>query len=386
MPQRPGTTYGPTTRVRSPRGPEADDALPFLSAALGRFLEELPGARDGLSRTERQLLQVLADGPRSPVQAFLAAQELEDTPFHGDTSIFRALRELGRGESRLVETAAGAEVPESADAESVLTAAGCEVRTARPIVSRCSGSTAGSAARMWSPGAVWRWDAAHRSLVAPGSTGTHSAQRRFPCVTPRRAAWERCRLHRLRPAATRARRARAGARGRRALVRHQSGGAATTPLQVAPIRPQSAPRAAARPLVVDVVGAVREPGLYHLAAGARVADAVAQAGGLSRRADRRAVNLAALVADGQQVVVAARGSPGAAATSGSSPAAPGAPVSLSAASAEQLDTLPGIGPVTAQKIVTFRQEHGPFASVEGLDAIPGIGPARLAQLKGLVVP
>ena len=67
-------------------------------------------------------------------------------------------------------------------------------------------------------------------------------------------------------------------------------------------------------------------------------------------------------------------------------AAPGAPVSLSAASVEQLDTLPGIGPVTAEKIVAFRQEHGPFTSVEGLDAIPGIGPARLAQLKGLVVP
>jgi competence protein ComEA len=138
--------------------------------------------------------------------------------------------------------------------------------------------------------------------------------------------------------------------------------------------------------VVDVVGAVREPGLYHLADGARVADAVAQAGGLARRADRSAVNLAARVADGQQVVVAARGSPGAATVAGGGAAAPGAPVSLSAASVEQLDTLPGIGPVTAEKIVAFRQEHGPFTSVEGLDAIPGIGPARLAQLKGLVVP
>ena len=170
------------------------------------------------------------------------------------------------------------------------------------------------------------------------------------------------------------------------LVLRHHGGAAATPLQVAPIRSQAAPRPAGRPLVVDVVGAVREPGLYHLANGARVADAVAQAGGLSRLADRRAVNLAARVADGQQVVVAARGSPGAATPSASSPAAPGAPVSLSAATAEQLDTLPGIGPVTAEKIVAFRQEHGPFSSVEGLDAIPGIGPARLEELKGLVVP
>jgi competence protein ComEA len=169
-------------------------------------------------------------------------------------------------------------------------------------------------------------------------------------------------------------------------LRQHGGGAAATPLQVAPVRPQAAPRPAARPIVVDVVGAVREPGLYHLADGARVSDAVAQAGGLSRRAARSAVNLAARVADGQQVVVAARGSPGAAAAAGSGPAAPGAPVSLSAASAEQLDTLPGIGPVTAEKIVSFRQEHGPFTSVEGLDAIPGIGPARIAELEGLVVP
>ena len=170
------------------------------------------------------------------------------------------------------------------------------------------------------------------------------------------------------------------------LLRQHGGGAAATPLQVAPVRPQAAPRPAARPIVVDVVGAVREPGLYHLADGARVADAVAQAGGLSRRADRRAVNLAARLADGQQVIVAVRGSPAALTATGSGPSAPGAPVSLSAATAEQLDTLPGIGPVTAQKIVAFRQEHGPFTSVEGLDAIPGIGPARLADLKGLVVP
>jgi competence protein ComEA len=170
------------------------------------------------------------------------------------------------------------------------------------------------------------------------------------------------------------------------VLRQHGGHAAAPPLRVAPVRPLAAPRRAVRPIVVDVVGAVREPGLYHLADGARVADAVAQAGGLSRRADRSAVNLAARVADGQQVVVTARGSPGGAAAAGSGSAAPGAPVSLSAATVEQLDTLPGIGPVTAEKIVAFRQEHGPFTSVEGLDAIPGIGPARLEELKGLVVP
>jgi competence protein ComEA len=140
-------------------------------------------------------------------------------------------------------------------------------------------------------------------------------------------------------------------------------------------------------LVVDVAGAVRHPGLVRLARGSRVADAIARAGGLTRTAERSAVNLAALVADGQQVLVLSRGSPGAAAPAGGSagPAASG-PVSLSSASAEQLDALPGVGPVTAQKIIAYRQQHGPFASVEGLDAIPGIGPARIADLQGLVVP
>jgi len=84
------------------------------------------------------------------------------------------------------------------------------------------------------------------------------------------------------------------------------------------------------------------------------------------------------------VLVAARGAPGPAGAVAAGGAA--APVSLSSATVEQLDTLPGIGQVTAQKIVQYRQQHGPFTSVEGLDAIPGIGPARLANLQGLVVP
>lgn len=166
-----------------------------------------------------------------------------------------------------------------------------------------------------------------------------------------------------------------------------SGGASAAPLRVAPIVPaagvvRSAP--AATLLVVDVAGAVRRPGLVRLPKGARVSDAVARAGGLTARAERDAVNLAAPVSDGQQVLVPARGSPGSAAP-GAAGAASG-PVSLSAATAEQLDTLPGIGPVTAQKIVDYRAQHGSFTSVDGLDAIPGIGPARIAELQGLVVP
>jgi competence protein ComEA len=167
--------------------------------------------------------------------------------------------------------------------------------------------------------------------------------------------------------------------------RHVGGHAAAAPLAVVPLTPHTA-RAAptARRLVVDVAGAVQRPGLYRFAQGARVADAIARAGGLTRRAERTAVNLAAPLADGEQVLVAARGSPASGAAG--APAGTAGPVSLNTATAEQLDTLPGVGPVTAQKIVDYRQEHGPFTSVDGLDAIPGIGPARLADLRPLVVP
>jgi competence protein ComEA len=169
------------------------------------------------------------------------------------------------------------------------------------------------------------------------------------------------------------------------LLRHVSGGGAARPA-VAPLRPARRAAAARPPLVVDVVGAVRCPGLYRLRQGTRIADAVALAGGSTVKADLALVNLAAPLADGEQVLVAARGSPVATAAGGASPGSPAAPVSLSSATAEQLDALPGVGPVTAQKIVTYRQEHGPFTSVDGLDAIPGIGPAKLADLRPLVVP
>lgn len=170
-------------------------------------------------------------------------------------------------------------------------------------------------------------------------------------------------------------------------LRHVGGhAAAPTALAVAPIHPAAAPARAApaAALVVDVEGAVHRPGLVRVPRGARVSDAIARAGGLTAKASRAGVNLAALVSDGEQVLVPAGGaigvaaSPGAGATTG--------PVSLNSATAEQLDTLPGIGPVTAQKIVQFRQQHGPFESVDGLDAIPGIGPARISELQGLVVP
>jgi competence protein ComEA len=150
-------------------------------------------------------------------------------------------------------------------------------------------------------------------------------------------------------------------------------------------RPPTIERAS---LVVHVVGAVRRPGLYRLAEGSRIDDAIREAGGPTRRAQLASVNLAAPVSDGSQIVVPARGSapPGAAGEGSVLPGAPAGPVRLNTATLEELDTLPGVGPVTAQRILDYRDEHGPFASVDELDAVPGIGPARLEQLRELVEP
>ena len=139
------------------------------------------------------------------------------------------------------------------------------------------------------------------------------------------------------------------------------------------------PATAAPKLVVHVAGAVRRPGLYRLAEGRRVADAVARAGGATAPTDTAAINLAAPLADGMQVVVPRKGP-------GGSAKAAGGRVSLSSASAIELDGLPGIGPVTAQKILDYRAQHGGFRSVDDLDAIPGIGPARIEQLRDVVSP
>lgn len=168
-------------------------------------------------------------------------------------------------------------------------------------------------------------------------------------------------------------------------------GSGTATAERGPAAAASAELEAAAPprLVVHVVGAVRRPGLYRLAHGARIADAVRRAGGATRRADLSLVNLAAQVSDGTQVVVPRRvavvaGPAGEA--EAEAPAAPGGPLHLNTATLEQLDGLPGVGPVTAQKIVDYRQQHGAFSSVDDLDAIPGIGPARLEQLRELVAP
>jgi len=146
-------------------------------------------------------------------------------------------------------------------------------------------------------------------------------------------------------------------------------------------------------LVVHVAGAVRRPGVYELESGSRVDDAVARAGGATRRADLGGLNLAAEVEDGRQVLVPRRvavggasagAAAGGAAAGGAAAPAEGQPLNLNTATLEQLDTLSGIGPVTAQKILDFREERGGFGSVEELGEIHGIGDVRLAALRAEV--
>jgi competence protein ComEA len=137
-------------------------------------------------------------------------------------------------------------------------------------------------------------------------------------------------------------------------------------------------------VVVHVAGAVRDPGVYRLPGDARVDDAVARAGGATRRADLGGLNLAARLEDGRQVLVperARRGGGAGAAVAPSAGPAEGQPLNLNTATLEQLDTLSGIGPATAQKILDFREENGGFGSVEELGEIPGIGEKRLASLR-----
>lgn len=150
----------------------------------------------------------------------------------------------------------------------------------------------------------------------------------------------------------------------------------------------------APPVVVHVAGAVRRPGVYVMPDGSRTGDAVRRAGGPTRRGDPGALNLAAPLTDGQQVLVpdrAARagGTGGAGARPGGSAAAPAVaagPVSLSRATPEQLEALDGIGPALAARIVEWRDRNGPFATVDDLLEVPGIGEARLEALRDEVVP
>jgi competence protein ComEA len=171
--------------------------------------------------------------------------------------------------------------------------------------------------------------------------------------------------------------------GWRVLRSSEPGG---TPVGGAAVASSSSPSvsvsaAPARRATVHVVGAVEDPGVYRLSDGARVKDAIARAGGATAKADLQAINLAAKVADGQQVVVPRRGSQPTAATAAVPGASTSAPVNLNSATAEQLDTLDGVGPSTAQKILDYRTAHGGFSSIDDLAQIPGIGPKKLESLR-----
>lgn len=135
-----------------------------------------------------------------------------------------------------------------------------------------------------------------------------------------------------------------------------------------------------RDVIVHVAGAVHRPGVYRLPTAARVTDAVRRAGGLTHAAGADSINLAARLSDGQQIVV-----PGPGAATRSSPGGDG-PISLGTATVEQLDRIEGIGPVTAQKIVEFRDQRGGLSSIEQLDEVPGIGPSTMESLRAGLQP
>ncbi|MGA5561627.1 helix-hairpin-helix domain-containing protein [Streptomyces platensis] len=155
-----------------------------------------------------------------------------------------------------------------------------------------------------------------------------------------------------------------------------------------------------RQLVVDVTGKVRHPGIQRMPPGSRVVDALRAAGGVLHGANIRGLNRARLLTDGEQIVVGEAGAagggagPGGGAGAGSADAgsgppsagAGGGPVSLSTATEQQLDSLPGVGPVLARHIVEFRTQHGGFTSVDQLRQVTGIGDRRFADLRPLVVP
>jgi competence protein ComEA len=153
--------------------------------------------------------------------------------------------------------------------------------------------------------------------------------------------------------------------------------ASPPPVATISIRP---PSTATARVIVDVAGAVKRPGVYRMSASDRVEDALKEAGGPTGSADLSQINRAAKVEDGRQILVPARASR-APASPAATPALPDQPVNLNTATLEQLDTLDGVGPTTAQKILDYRKAHGGFGSVDELDEIPGIGEKRLAALR-----
>lgn len=166
---------------------------------------------------------------------------------------------------------------------------------------------------------------------------------------------------------------------------HEVSVPAASTVAVAGAAPQgSASAPAGAELVVDVAGKVRRPGIVTLPPGSRVHEAIAAAGGLKGDVDTSGLNLARVLADGEQVLVGAPAVVAAPSNAAGGAAPAGGPVNLNSADLVALDTLPGVGPVTAEAIVAWREENGPFRSVDDLLDVKGIGEATLAELRDLV--
>ena len=185
------------------------------------------------------------------------------------------------------------------------------------------------------------------------------------------------------------------------IASHSGGSSGGQQLVLAPVSAAPSTAAAASSpsasasadLTVDVCGAVRTPGVVRVPAGSRVADALDMAGGATAKAELSAVNLAAKLADGQQIVVPERGqtvvaagSTGATGASsaggaGGTATTPSAPININTATAEELDALSGVGPATAQKIIDYRTAHGGFKTIDEIKNVPGIGDAKFAAMK-----
>lgn len=161
----------------------------------------------------------------------------------------------------------------------------------------------------------------------------------------------------------------------------RAGASVVQGLETPPASPEPAPAAVATTVVVDVAGAVRRPGIVVLESGSRVVDAIKAAGGPRKSVDLGGLNQARLLVDGEQIVVGATSPPGLASSAAPSGAAPTtALVNINTATGEQLEELPGVGPVTAQAIIDWRSANGGFTSVEELLEVDGIGDATLADV------